>query len=345
MNSSQDRVGRVIHHKDYYLRGGDLNVLIGNYHYRVHSHFFYRESLVWRQMIGESPDEHGPADAAPFNLEDVKNEDFERFLWVFYNPIYSPYDAPTETWLSILNLAHRWSFCNVKDLAIRELEKIDMEPIEKIVAYHEYKINKILLLPAYIEICKREKPLSLAEGMTLGMETVLRIADARERARQQAAESGIRSPTFEDFEDAQMEDMVREVFGVPPRPMSPSQHSRKSSGMFGSFGGFGGMSPPNGSTAQKANGDMTSGLNGSGLNGSDPASHKPQDPLHVSTGTTEPLPADGSATKDNKTPQAPPKDEKPLTPEPNGASTQQTSSGAAADAKGGAKGGAGGKGE
>lgn len=28
MSSSQDRVGRVVNHKDYYLRGGDLNVLV-----------------------------------------------------------------------------------------------------------------------------------------------------------------------------------------------------------------------------------------------------------------------------------------------------------------------------
>lgn len=28
MASSQDHVGRVIQHKDYFLRGGDLNVLV-----------------------------------------------------------------------------------------------------------------------------------------------------------------------------------------------------------------------------------------------------------------------------------------------------------------------------
>jgi hypothetical protein len=331
-------VGRVIHHKDYYLRGGDMNVLIGNHLYRIHSYFFYRESLIWRQMLDAPPDggEHGTADApSPFTLDDVKSEDFERFLWAIYNPQYSIYDAPLETWLSILNLAHRWNFCNIKDLAIRELEKLDIEPIDKIVAYHEYKINKTFLLPAYIAMCKREKPLSLAEGMSLGMETVLRIADARERARQQAAESGIRSPTFDDFEDAQMEDMIREVFGIPPRPMSPGRHSRNSSDV---FNGFGGMTNGFGFTTQKANGETTSGLNGP-----DSASKKPFDTLHVST---ESLSTNGSTTKaDGKKPQAPPKDEKPLTPEPNGASSQQAASGAT-DNKGGAGGkpnGAGGK--
>lgn len=309
MNSSQDRLARVINHKDYYLRGGDMNVLIGNHLYRIHSYFFYRESLVWRQMLGESGDgEHGTTDA-PVILDDVKSEDFDRFLWVIYNPQYSLYNAPVEIWLSIINLAHRWNFCNVKDLAIRELEKLDIEPIEKIVAYHEYKINKTFLIPAYIAVCKREKPLSFTEGMSLGMETVLRIADARERARQQAAESGIRSPTFDDFEDAVMEDMVREVFGVSPRPMSPGRHSRNSSGVFNSFAG---SANTNGFTAHKTNGETTPGSNGS-----------------------DPLPANGSTTKTDKKPQATPKDEKPPSSEPNGTSSQQTPSGAA-DPKGGA---------
>ncbi|KAG1815163.1 uncharacterized protein BJ212DRAFT_1273198 [Suillus subaureus] len=325
MSSSQDRVGRVINHKDYYLRGGDMSVLIGNHLYRIHSFFFYRESLAWRQMLDTPPDggEHGTADApSPFTLDDVKSEDFERFLWVIYNPQYSIYDAPFDTWLSILKLADRWSFCNIKDLAVRELEKLNIEPIEKIVAYHEYKINKTLLLPAYTAMCKRDKPLTLAEGTSLGMETVLRLADARERARQQAAESGIRSPTFEDFEDVQMEDMVREVFGIPPRQMSPGQHSRNSSGVFNGFGSFG-------------------GTNGFGFNGLAPTTHKPSDPLHVST---EPLSPNGSTTKaDGKKPQPPQKDEKPSS-EPNGASSQQAGSGAA-DGKGGAGGKPNGAGE
>ncbi|KAG2137431.1 uncharacterized protein EDB93DRAFT_1091189 [Suillus bovinus] len=343
MSSPQDRVGRVIHHKDYYLRGGDMNVLIGNYHYRIHSHFFYRESLIWRQMLDASPDggEHGTTDApSPFTLDDVKSEDFDRFLWVIYNPQYSLYDAPAETWLSILDLAHRWNFCNIKDFAIRELEKLNIEPIDKIVAYHDYKINKTLLLPAYIAMCKREKPLSLAEGTKLGMETVLRLADARERARQQAAENGIRSPTFDDFQDIQMEDMVREVFGIPPRPMSPGWHSRNSSGV---INGFGGTLHQNGfGFTQKANGETTSGLNGQ--NGHDSTTHKPFESLHVLTGATEPPATNGSTTKtEGKKPQAPSKDDKPSS-EANGASSQQAPSGAA-DNKGGAAGKANGAGE
>ncbi|KAH7928670.1 hypothetical protein BV22DRAFT_1030423 [Leucogyrophana mollusca] len=225
VNPSEHGVQRVVHHKDYYIRGGDMTVLVENHLYRVHSYFFERESLFFRQKLTGSANDGeervGSSDLNAYTLDDVKSEDFARFLWVFYNPKYSLYDAPLEVWLSILHLANRWSFVSVKDLTIRELEKIYIEPVDKIAIYHEYAINRAFLIPSYIAVCKRDKPLSFAEGSKLGMETVLRIADARERARQRAAESGVRTPTFDDFEDSEMETMVREVFGVGSRPVSP----------------------------------------------------------------------------------------------------------------------------
>ena len=135
---------------------------------------------------------------------------------------YSIYEAPLDTWLSILRLATRWGFNSIKELTVRELEKIEIESIEKISIYHEYAISKLYLIPSYISVVKRDKPLSFTEGMKLGMETVLRVADARERARQHASESGVRTPSFDDFDDSEVEVLVRDVFGLGTRPTSPT---------------------------------------------------------------------------------------------------------------------------
>lgn len=153
------------------------------------------------------------------------------------------YDAPLETWLSILSLANRWTFDNVKELAVRELEKIDIEAVEKISIYHNNTISRLYLIPSYIAVCKRDKPLSFTEGMSLGMETVLRIAEARERLRLQASESGIRTPTFEDFEDAEVEVLIREIFGLGPRPTSPSLATSPANGVNGSSNGVPKLNP------------------------------------------------------------------------------------------------------
>ncbi|KIJ65999.1 hypothetical protein HYDPIDRAFT_39147, partial [Hydnomerulius pinastri MD-312] len=101
INPSEHGVSRVVHHKDYYLRGGDMTVLVENHLYRIHSYFFERESLFFRQKVTGSNDdgeERGSTDHNAYTLEDVKSEDFARFLWVFYNPKYSLYEAPLETW-------------------------------------------------------------------------------------------------------------------------------------------------------------------------------------------------------------------------------------------------------
>ncbi|KAF8435082.1 hypothetical protein L210DRAFT_3326005, partial [Boletus edulis BED1] len=219
-------VSRVVQHKDFYLRGGDVE----NHLYRIHSYFFDRESLFFRQKFSSNNNNNnntcneqpGSTDSNAFTLEDTKSEDFARFLWVFYNPKYSLYEAPLETWLSILKLANRWTFDSVKELSVRELEKLEIEPIEKIAIYHDHNISRLYLVPSYISVCKRDKSLSFSEGMNLGMETVLRIAEARERLRLQASESGVRSPTFEDFEDNEVETLVREIFNLGSRPTSPS---------------------------------------------------------------------------------------------------------------------------
>ncbi|KAG0698569.1 hypothetical protein DFH29DRAFT_1018007, partial [Suillus ampliporus] len=121
------------------------------------------------------------SDNNAYTLDDIKREDFARFLWVFYNPKYSLYEAPFETWLSVLQPAARWSFCNVKELTVHELEKIQIEPVDKIAIYHEYSIDKLFLVPAYIAVCKKDKPLTFTEDMQLMMDTVLHVVVAEVR--------------------------------------------------------------------------------------------------------------------------------------------------------------------
>lgn len=63
---------------------------VENHLYRIHSYFFERESLFFRQKVSSSNnndgEERGSTDHNAYTLEDVKSEDFARFLWVFYNP-------------------------------------------------------------------------------------------------------------------------------------------------------------------------------------------------------------------------------------------------------------------
>ncbi|KIM82528.1 hypothetical protein PILCRDRAFT_70836, partial [Piloderma croceum F 1598] len=223
---------------------------VENHLFRVHSYFFDRESTFFHQKLSAaSPpgeDRVGATDSNAFTLENVRSIDFERFLWVFYNPKYSLYDTTVEEWTSILQLSNEWSFVEVKNLAIRELEKSDIEPIEKVYIYHLYHIDRAFLITSYAAICTRPMPLNLHEGRKLGLETALKVAEARERIRAVTSEkSGARSPTFADFAPDDVDGIVRDVFEIVVRsnPLSggggPSPISGSSSAVNGSHSGSG----------------------------------------------------------------------------------------------------------
>jgi hypothetical protein len=58
--------------------------------FRVHRYFFTRDSAFFRNKLPHPPPPgeftKGTSDNHPLVLEDALQVDFERFLWVFYNP-------------------------------------------------------------------------------------------------------------------------------------------------------------------------------------------------------------------------------------------------------------------
>ena len=63
---------------------------VQSYLFRVHRYFFERESPFFREKLGipaaAGQTARGSSDTNPFPLDDIRAEDFEKFLWVFYNP-------------------------------------------------------------------------------------------------------------------------------------------------------------------------------------------------------------------------------------------------------------------
>lgn len=108
-------------------------------------------------------------------------------------------------------------------MAVRELEKLEIDPIEKVYIYHRFNISRAYLVVSYAAIVTRQGPLSLTEGRRLGLDTSLKIAEARENLRSQITErSGVRSPSPDDFDPKEVDDLVRQLFEVPARPPSNS---------------------------------------------------------------------------------------------------------------------------
>lgn len=206
--------------------------------FRVHRYFFLRESQLFRDMLSlpipaptepssstgaskgkfKAFDVEGTSDDNPIHLPQVSTDEFEDFLWVFYNPCvttlpiphppsppahsscilhhathtqpnrtYSNYTAPLKTWSSILLLAHRWDFPFIRTLAFRELERPDnpnpnpVPPAARLVLGEKYDAPGAWRARALTELALRRDPLSREEGRELGVELVVQVSGLRER--------------------------------------------------------------------------------------------------------------------------------------------------------------------
>jgi hypothetical protein len=123
---------------------------------------------------------------------------------------YSIYDASIDEWTSILKLAHKWDFIEVKELAIRGLESLhDIPALQKVALYQTYEVDRNLLQAAYTALTVRDEPITTEEGRELGLETALLIAQARETAR-----APRRARSQVSLAGAELDALINDVFSL-----------------------------------------------------------------------------------------------------------------------------------
>lgn len=94
---------------------------------------------------------------------------------------YKP--SSVEEWTSVLHLATRWDFDDIRTLAIKELQALPMTSVDKIVLSQRFNINTPWASAGFTALCQRPQPLTLDEARRLGIESSTRIAQKRERLR------------------------------------------------------------------------------------------------------------------------------------------------------------------
>ena len=82
----------------------------------------------------------------------------------------------TEEWAPVLNIADRFAFASVRELAIRKL-LATASAVEKVVLGHRFAERR-LLIPGYAALVSRYCSLSLDEAVCLGMADVVHQDDA-----------------------------------------------------------------------------------------------------------------------------------------------------------------------
>lgn len=124
------------------------------------------------------------------------------------------YDASIEKWKTILHVAHKLEFKEVKELAIRELHlKKDLPLVEKMALYQYHQVDSRHLVPLFAELCARDTPLTLKESKILGPESTFLVYSTRERLRAQPSDNG-RSPLPEGLEENDVIRAIESFFGM-----------------------------------------------------------------------------------------------------------------------------------
>ncbi|PBK74052.1 ARM repeat-containing protein [Armillaria solidipes] len=203
-------------HEVYYIKGGDVHFLVGECMFRVHRYFFERESSKFQQMFGgptyPGMEPEGSSPDTAFRLSDITAEDFAHFLWIFYNPRPSAYDASTDVWIAILRTACKWSFPEVKALAIKELGRKTITLVDPTVLYENHKDDPSVLALLYAKLCSRDELLTMEQSVCLGIETTVRIFHARERLRSSSLDR-LKSPLPNGVDLADVIQVIDEVWG------------------------------------------------------------------------------------------------------------------------------------
>ncbi|KDQ23567.1 hypothetical protein PLEOSDRAFT_1023681, partial [Pleurotus ostreatus PC15] len=169
----------LIQHQRYYLSDGDLYALSDNTIFRIHAHFLQKHS-VWIQT---QPHLAGREEDKPLVLcEGISANDFAKVLWVFYDETLER-QASGEEWFGILLTAEKMQMPRVQLLASSKLKELTFttDPIEKIAVQQRYSIRPQWALDAYLEVCTRPKPLTLDEGVRIGLPGTIMIAEIREQ--------------------------------------------------------------------------------------------------------------------------------------------------------------------
>ncbi|KZP03813.1 hypothetical protein FIBSPDRAFT_941334 [Athelia psychrophila] len=163
-------------HLKYYFTDGNVVFLVEDVLYNVHRYFFERDSTHFRSIIESI---QGSDEQNPIALPDVSCSDFDEFLAILYPTDFRrPAKKTTAQWTSILHLAAKWGFESIQLLAIDNLTATAI-PVDKIVLGRRYGISD-WLPGAYEAVCTRSDPLTVEEGMKLGVEDIIKISAARQ---------------------------------------------------------------------------------------------------------------------------------------------------------------------
>jgi hypothetical protein len=105
-----------------------------------------------------------------------------------------------------------WDFIEVKELAVRGMEGLQIPALQKIALYQTYGVDRNLLQAAFTALTVRDEPIAIEEGRELDLETALQVTLARETARTPRRVGNPRSPV--NIAGAELDAIINGIFSL-----------------------------------------------------------------------------------------------------------------------------------
>ncbi|KAF9255987.1 hypothetical protein L218DRAFT_950347 [Marasmius fiardii PR-910] len=183
-NTSETTIKRPpIRDLTYYIDEQMSIFLVDDHLFRVHRHFLRNESVIF-----DTYGEEGQSDEKPIELPGVTRSEFVVLMDYFYKGTFfkrkpgRDLEASLQDYIDLLSIASRYECTEAHQKAILGIESLSVDPIQKIILSDKYNVQH-WLMPAYIELCKRDKPPNKEEASRIGLDKAMLIADARENVR------------------------------------------------------------------------------------------------------------------------------------------------------------------
>ncbi|KAG8963763.1 hypothetical protein FRC03_002588 [Tulasnella sp. 419] len=163
-----------------------LFLLVDNTLYRVDKHTL-SQFQYFRNIFGDPATTRGHvkglSESNPLRLNEVTTSEMESLLHIFEPRCWFKQAQPSldgESWKAVLRLATKWGCPELRDYAMRSIERLKLKPVEMIVLSRHCKVDK-WLRPACLELCIRSEPLTVEEGKLLGIELAMKLVQIREK--------------------------------------------------------------------------------------------------------------------------------------------------------------------
>ncbi|KAG7449823.1 uncharacterized protein BT62DRAFT_871066, partial [Guyanagaster necrorhizus] len=152
--------------------------------FKIPSHYFVQHSEIFGTTFdlpqgSQSPE--GLSDELPLVLHGISAEDFGHLLEIVY-PQKVPQDYSAfrkQEWISVLRLSTMWHLSDIRQLTIKHLQEMVLDPVEHVVLAKSYSVSS-WLRTGYLGLVKRTQPLSLEEAEKIGFQSAIQIFQVRE---------------------------------------------------------------------------------------------------------------------------------------------------------------------